>query len=271
MKKSIFQSAVLLHVLVISAFICTTHMIFTRMAYAATANPAVACATDTDIENTYTYTTVYPDNYTPPKNAKIVYLTFDDGPTKYTPEILDILEKYDILATFFVVGNRDHTHVMSDIVERGHSIGLHSYNHDFGQIYGSVDAFIKDLEKIDEIVYDQTGVRSDIMRFPGGSSVKKGAAKTIMPRLKEEVAKRGYQFFDWNCDSRDKMGVKEASVALTKIKSASKDAGDVIIVLMHDTEKITVQYLPGVIEHFKRLGYDFLPLTKNSPAVQHSW
>jgi len=219
----------------------------------------------------YTYITVYPDGYEPPSNSKIVYLTFDDGPTKYTPEILKILEEHNILATFFVVGNREHTNYMSDIVEKGHTIGLHSYDHNFDRIYSSKESFFNDFAKIDEIVFNQTGVRSKIMRFPGGSSVTRGAAKHIMPQLKEEIASRGYQFFDWNCDSRDKMGAKTASAALAKVKSASEDAGDIVIVLMHDTEKITVQYLPGVIEHFKALGYDFMPLCHASPAIHHSW
>ncbi|MCL2527590.1 MAG: polysaccharide deacetylase [Defluviitaleaceae bacterium] len=247
MKKHVFMFAILL----VCILACHT--------------PAIAA------EKAYTYTTVYPENYKPPENAKIVYLTFDDGPTKYTPEILDILEKYNIPATFFVVGNREHNHLMSDIVEKGHAIGLHSYDHNFDRIYSSKEAFLEDLKKIDDIVYAQTGVRSNITRFPGGSSVKKGGAKAVMPQLKEEIAKMGYQFFDWNCDSRDKMGVKTASVALSKIKTASEDAGDIIIVLMHDTEKITVQYLPGVIEHFLGLGYDFLPLCKDSPAIHHGW
>jgi len=226
----------------------------------------------TNIEDeAYVYTTVFPDGYTPHTNPKVVYLTFDDGPTKYTPEVLRILKEHDVLATFFVVGNTQHTHVMGDIVAQGHAIGLHSYSHDFGQIYSSMDAFFADFEKIGDIVFEQTGVRTDIMRFPGGSSTKKSNAKTIMPQLKDEIASRGFQFFDWNCDSRDKMGVKTASVALDKIKSGSEDVGDIIIVLMHDTEKITVQYLPGVIKHFKALGYDFLPLCIASPAVHHGW
>ncbi|MCL2406013.1 MAG: polysaccharide deacetylase [Defluviitaleaceae bacterium] len=218
---------------------------------------------------TFSYITVYPDGYEP-GSSKVVYLTFDDGPTKYTPQILKILEEHDVLATFFVVGNRELAY-MSDIVDKGHTIGLHSYNHDFNQIYRSVDAFLEDLAKIDEVVFNQTGIRSNIMRFPGGSSVTKGAAKAIMPKLKAEVTNKGYQFFDWNCDSRDKMGAKTACTALAKVKAAEKTAGDIVIVLMHDTEKITVQYLPWVIEHFKALGYDFLPLCPASPAIHHTW
>jgi len=219
----------------------------------------------------YTYITIYPDNYEPLENKKIVYLTFDDGPTKHTPEILSILDTHGIKATFFVVGNREHPHYMKEIVERGHAIGLHSYNHNFEQIYSSKEAFFRDFQKIDDIVYEQTGVRSKIMRFPGGSSIKRGSAKWIMSELKKELSERGYQFFDWNCDSRDKMGAKTATEAFSKVKSASKDADDIIIVLMHDTEKITIQYLPDVIEHFKALGYEFLPLCPDSPTIHHTW
>jgi len=256
MKKSI----------ILTSFLCIIALIvFSQPTFAA----GIA---DNEIETEhYTYITIYPEDYTPSKNPKVVYLTFDDGPTMYTSEILDILDTHNIKATFFVVGNREHTHYMKEIVARGHAIGLHSYNHDFDQIYRSKDAFFKDLQKIDDIVYEQTGIRSKIMRFPGGSSASRGGAKLIMKQLKEEIVERGYQFFDWNCDSRDKMGAKTATEAFSKIKTASKDADDIIIVLMHDTEKITVQYLPDVIEHFKALGYEFLPLCLDSPAIHHTW
>jgi len=214
---------------------------------------------------------VYPDGYEAKAGSKTVYLTFDDGPTKYTPEILNILAEYDVPATFFVVGNTQYTHYISDIVENSHAIGLHSYDHNFSQIYSSTEAFFKDLQKIDDIVYDMVGVRSKIMRFPGGSSARAGGARSIMKQLKEEVRERGYQFFDWNVDSSDKVNAKTVDAATRRIKSSSEKAGDIVIVLMHDTEKITVQYLPAVIEHFKNLGYEFLPLCPESPAVHHSW
>ena len=219
------------------------------------------------------YTTVYPEGYEALIGAKVVYLTFDDGPTQYTPDILKILNQYDVPATFFVVGETPHIHYMADIVKNGHAIGLHSYSHKFKQIYRSKEAFFEDLDKIDAIVFDQTGIRSKIMRFAGGSSVTRGGAKSIMPQLKEAVAERGYQYFDWNCDSRDKMGIKTASGALSKIKAAAatEAVDNIVIVLMHDTEKITVDYLPGVIEYFKAEGYTFLPLSVTSPTIHHSW
>jgi len=236
------------------------------------ATPLLALTADCSAnDDMYSYNIVYPSNYQPSHNDKIVYLTFDDGPTKYTLDILNILAEHDVPATFFVVGNREHTHLMADIIEHGHVIGLHSYNHDFKQIYSSSESFFTDLQKIDDIVYNEIGLRSMILRFPGGSSVTRGATKTLMKQLSSEVQEKGYQYFDWNCDSGDKRGSATASEALSKIKSSAKTAGDIVIVLMHDTESITVQYLPDVIKYFKEQGYTFLPLTPNSPAIHHSW
>jgi len=217
------------------------------------------------------YNIVFPDCYVAPKDVKVVYLTFDDGPTKYTPKILEILSRYDVPATFFVVGNTEYTHYISDIAENGHAIGLHSYDHNFEKIYSSKEAYFNDLRKIDDIVFEQTGLRSMIVRFPGGSSVKRGTNKGFMKQLGHEVREKGYQYFDWNCDSGDSRGMKTACNALAKIKSEEKVVGDIIIVLMHDTKQITVEYLPNVIEYFKELGYTFLPLCLSSPAVHHSW
>jgi len=251
--------------LFVLSILIATSCVFARAA------PAMPHSDDEAYAEEYTYITIYPNGYAPPMNPKQVYLTFDDGPTKHTSKILEILEEHDVLATFFVVGNREHNHYMADIVEAGHAIGLHSYDHAFNKIYSSEAAFFDDLQKIDDIVFEQTGVRSKITRFPGGSSVKRGAARSIMPQLKEGLWARGYQFFDWNCDSRDKMDAKTASLAFAKIETATKEADDIVIVLMHDTEKITVEYLPWVIKHFKTLGYDFLPLCTQSPAVHHNW
>ena len=224
-----------------------------------------------DINEEYSYNTVFPENYTHPENPKMVYLTFDDGPTEYTPQIIDILNQHHVPATFFVVGDTGYTHHMRMIVENGHAIGLHSYNHDFEQIYRSSEAFFNDLQKIDDIVFNETGVRSMIIRFPGGSSVTRGATKSTMNRLKIEVIEKGYQYFDWNCDSSDSKGAQSASGAFSNIKSREKEFGDIVIVLMHDTKKITVEYLPRVIEYFKTLGYDFLPLSLDAPAIHHTW
>ena len=249
MRKSV---SLLGMIIAISMFICQSSL-----------------ATETE-ETIAVYKIVYTDGYEPQEGIKSAYLTFDDGPTQYTPKVLEILAEFDVPATFFVVGNTEYTHYMSDIVENGHAIGLHSYNHNFEQIYQSTEAFFADLKKIDDIVYDETGIRSNIMRFPGGSSVSRGD-QAVIDQLKNQVVERGYQYFDWNCDSADKMGVKTAAGAISRIESMEQIAGDIAIVLMHDTEKITVEYLPRVISYFKGLGYDFKHLRFTSPAVQHTW
>jgi len=248
-----------------STLVFTSMLFFGQSAFAA---DATTCELE---ESTLAFNIVYPEGCEIPENFKIVYLTFDDGPTKYTPKILEILAQHDVPATFFVVGNTEYTHYIRDIAENSHAIGLHCYNHKFEQIYSSKEAYFNDLKKIDDIVYDHTGYRSMIIRFPGGSSIKRGTNKWFMKQLSSEVRERGYQYFDWNCDSGDANGTSSASVALTKIKSMEKEVGDIVIVLMHDTKGITVEYLPAVIEHFKELGYTFSRLCPASPAVHHSW
>ena len=105
-------------------------------------------------------------------NQKKVYLTFDDGPSDHTDEILDILKKNKVRATFFVVGKEtEHAKKMyRRIILEGHTLGMHSYSHNYDQIYASVGAFSKDLMKLQKYLYDLTEVKSYIYRFPGGSS-----------------------------------------------------------------------------------------------------
>ncbi|MDR1891771.1 MAG: polysaccharide deacetylase [Oscillospiraceae bacterium] len=210
-------------------------------------------------------------NAAPDPPGKTVYLTFDDGPSQYTPAVLDILDKYTVPATFFVLGNTDHTALLAEIVRRGYTIGLHSYNHKFEQIYRSSEAYFADLQKIDETVFEQTGIHSRLLRFPGGSSVVRGTARGIMKRLCREVQESGYQYFDWNCENGDRAGVTTVSGALSRIKRTAKDQTDenILIVLMHDTAKVTRDSLPEIIAYFKEQGYQFQALSESSPAVHH--
>ncbi len=205
------------------------------------------------------------------KGKKDVYLTFDDGPAVHTAAVLDILDKYNIKATFFVVGDTEYTAYMKEIANRGHTVGLHSYDHNFEKIYKSNEAYFADLKQIDEIVFEHTGINSKIVRFPGGSSVKRGSSRARMNQLSKAVQERGYQYFDWNCESGDKAGVTSVSGALSRVKSTFNDCGDAVVVLMHDTEKVTVNALPGIIEFFAERGCEFKTLTPSSPAVHHSW
>ena len=205
-----------------------------------------------------------------PAKGKTVYLTFDDGPSSYTPQILDTLDKYGVKATFFVKNGGSYNYVMKDIVNRGHAIGLHTYTHDYKKIYSSDSAYFNDLNKISDLVYEQTGVRSQIIRFPGGTSntVSKKHSKGIMSRLSKSVTEQGYVYFDWNCSNGDADGANTVQKQLNYCTQYSKSASTVVV-LMHDTKKTTRDALPKIIEYYQSCGFNFGVLTTSSPRVQH--
>lgn len=210
-------------------------------------------------------------NPSPESGGKTIYLTFDDGPSPNTPRIISILNSYGIKATFFVK-NTSYNDYMKDIVNNGNVIALHSYTHDYKTIYSSDEAFYQDLQNISDLVYLQTGVRSNIMRFPGGGSntVSKKYSPGIMTRLTQGVAERGYIYYDWNCSSGDAMKntvPKDTIVANCKRVPAAKN----VIVLLHDTEAkgTTVEALPEIIEYYLSCGYTFSTITADTPPVHH--
>lgn len=205
-------------------------------------------------------------------DKKICFLTFDDGPSKNTPKILDILDRYNIKATFFVIG-RGKTEYMKDIVDAGHAIGLHSYSHEFSQIYQSETAYFEDLQKLSDLVRETTGVTTTLMRFPGGSSntASKKYCNGIMTALTKSVEQKGYAYFDWNCDSHDADGaIVPASQIINSIKRESGSKH--LTVLMHDAgaKTSTVEALPAVIEYLQQQGYSFQKLNKIVKPYHHS-
>lgn len=210
-------------------------------------------------------------NPSPGSGGKTIYLTFDDGPSPNTPRIISILNSYGIKATFFVK-NTSYNGYMKDIVDNGNVIALHSYTHDYKKIYSSDEAFYQDLQDISDLVYLQTGVRSNIMRFPGGGSntVSKKYSPGIMTRLTQGVADRGYIYYDWNCSSGDAIKntvPKDTIVANCKRVPAAKN----VIVLLHDTDakSTTVEALPEIIEYYQSCGYTFSTITVDTPPVHH--
>lgn len=207
-----------------------------------------------------------------PKGAKIIYLTFDDGPSANTGDILDILKKYNVKATFFVIKNESYSSYYKRIVDEGHSIALHSYTHDYSVIYRSADAYFNDLNKISDYVYEKAGVRTRMIRFPGGSSntVSRSYCRGIMSRLADLTEEKGYVYFDWNSANNDATG---QNLSAAQLRSAANAYGgrSPLVMLMHDApgKYRTVQALPGIIEYYKSLGYYFLPLNETSPTAHH--
>lgn len=205
-----------------------------------------------------------------PKNdgEKVCYLTFDDGPSsKVTTRILSTLDQYNVKATFFVVGTGKLS-LLKDIHAAGHAIGLHTNTHEW-DIYKSTEAYFADLQAISDKVYAEIGIRTKIMRFPGGSSntvsIKRCAG--IMSKLVEMVEEKGYVYFDWNVDSTDasKNNIPKDTIVNNVLKYAKNK--DKICVLMHDTnaKSTTADALPEIIEGLKEMGFEFKTLDQNSP------
>lgn len=202
---------------------------------------------------------------------KVVYLTFDDGPSYNTQAVLDILDKYNAKATFFVVGvNPEYANLIKVAYDKGHTIGLHTCSHDYAQVYSSVDAYFSDLDAIGQIVKQQIGYVPCFIRFPGGSSNTISADYTsgIMTILAQEVQARGYQYYDWNISSGDgAVKTKDELIA----QATTGDAYTNIVLLSHDSnnKETTVEALPAIIEHYQALGYEFKAIDRNTFDAHH--
>lgn len=208
-----------------------------------------------------------------PSTDKVCYLTFDDGPSDNTLEILKILKRYNAKATFFVINTKNIDYV-KQIHNEGHTIGLHSYTHKYNVIYANSTAYYADLNQISARVQELTGVKSTVIRFPGGGSngVSKQYCKGIMTFLTKSVLANGYSYFDWNVSSGD---AESNNVPYTTIRdnvlNQAKNKNS-ICVLFHDSsaKASTVQALPEIIEGLKAQGFTrFEGLTPESYGYHH--
>lgn len=204
-------------------------------------------------------------------NNGIIYLTFDDGPSSITDSILDILKKYNIKATFFVVNNI-YFDKMQKIIEEGHTVGIHSYSHIYKDIYLSVDNYFNDLTKLENKLKQVKNIQYKIIRFPGGSSnTISSFNKGIMTKLTNEVEKRGYHYFDWDIDSNDASFARSSiEVYNNVIYNLSKNRSNVI--LMHDSNNNykTLNSLEDIINYAIKKGYTFSNITYYTPMVKHN-
>ncbi len=201
-------------------------------------------------------------------NGKTIYLTFDDGPGPYTQRLLDVLAKYNVKATFFVVGNvgAGNLQLLTDMYAAGHSIGMHSVTHDYGQIYASQEAFFEDLYAMQKVIYDYTGHWSTLMRFPGGSSNQ--VSSTSMKKLVQAVTDQGFQYFDWNVSSGDAGGTTDTNQVFQNV-IAGVEGRAFSVVLQHDIKSFSVDAVERIIVWGLANGYTFLPLTPDSPTAHH--
>ncbi|MHB8128104.1 MAG: polysaccharide deacetylase family protein [Mobilitalea sp.] len=233
----------------------------------------------TSTEELPDYTKMFPDLYTVfaiPKemeqDKKIAYLTFDDGPSENTFDILDTLEELDIKATFFLVGSSisvEEEDCLKRMINEGHTIGIHTYSHLCNEIYCSVERFLDDFNTVYQQIYDITGERVNIYRFPWGSN--NNYSKGIKDALMEEMERRGFSCYDWNVDSNDSIG-KPTSYSIRR--NIKKDLGrqDYPIILMHDAgvNDLTAQILPEIIQMISDQGFKFDTLDHREP-YQFNW
>lgn len=240
------------------------------------ANEAAGIYTTTVVEQSHRDTQMQEEGQAASKEdkdyAKKVYLTFDDGPSSNTDEILDILGAYQVKATFFVVGKTDEQSrkAYERIVAEGHTLAMHSYSHKYREIYESKESFLKDLTTLQEYLYDVTGVWPRFYRFPGGSS--NTVSKADMQELIHALNESDITYFDWNVESGDAISGQLPAETIVKNCIGKIGAQEESIILMHDAadRKTTVEALPQVIEQILERGdAEFLPITDETIPVQH--
>ena len=224
---------------------------------------------------TFPYQTEYPDMYAErsafvdeDSEKPVVYLTFDDGPSANTERVLDILKANDIKATFFVVNSdiEAHQYLYRRIVDEGHTLGVHTYSHQYLNIYRSVEDYLADFDKIFTKVYELTGVKPTVFRFPGGSINVYN--QQIYFELISEMLRRGFVYYDWNVSSGD-AGQTYTSAAIHQTVVNGAMTKDKSIVLMHDssTKYATADALQSIIDSLKET-HEFRPITNSvEPTV----
>jgi len=205
-------------------------------------------------------------------DVRKVYLTFDDGPSSNTNRILDILAEYDVKATFFVVGKEEEEYqsLYKRIVEEGHTLAMHSYSHKYNELYQSVESFQSDLRRLQEFLYDTTGVWCRYYRFPGGSSNK--VSKVDMHELIAYLEGQDMSYFDWNISSGDASSSYVSPQDLIRNCTAKLQDYDEAIILMHDAagKDSTVEALPELIETIQGMeDTEIVPITDDTERIHH--
>lgn len=190
---------------------------------------------------------------------KTAYLTFDDGPSDRTEEVLDILKENDINATFFLIGNqinKSTKKTLKRLVKEGNQVAVHTYCHEADCIYDSADTYYNDVMKAAKRIKKYTGVDPKFYRFPWGSvnGYIKNYRKDIIMRLKKE----GFEYCDWNVSGEDSIRSPRARQIINNVKSNYKVYNEPVI-LLHDANarKETVKALPVIIKMYKDAGYSF--------------
>lgn len=207
-------------------------------------------------------------------DEKVMYITFDDGPSQNTEEILNILDEYDIKATFFVTGENPESYdLMNETALRGHVLAIHTFSHEYSKLYESVDSYFEDVKLVSDLISTETGIDSTILRFPGGSSntVSRKYSSGIMSVLAKEAERRGYQYFDWNASNGDGNPNLSPDSLVSQAKREIKENNNVMM-LMHDGKGNgnTVKALPQILQFIKDEGYECKVIDSTTPVFHHT-
>ncbi|MCJ8010333.1 polysaccharide deacetylase family protein [Paenibacillus sp. KQZ6P-2] len=202
------------------------------------------------------------------KGSKTIYITFDDGPSPYTPQLLNVLKQYNVKATFFMLGNQIASHPASTarIVKEGHGVGLHGMTHQKNKFYASPYSALNEMNMDNKKLHDAAGVYTKLIRVPYGSK------PYFTKSYRDQTAAAGYHLWDWNVDSNDWRYQSNPQTiynnVMRDIKNMEKK-GVTPIVLFHD-QKATVSILPKVIKSIQAEGYTFKPIT-NDMTPMNFW
>ena len=204
---------------------------------------------------------------------KIVYLTFDDGPGRYTEKLLNTLDKYGVKVTFFVTNQfPTYQYMIGETHRRGHTIALHTLTHNYASLYASEEAYYQDLFGIRDIVVAQTnGFSPTIVRFPGGTNntVSRKYCSGIMTALTQSISHFGYLYCDWNVSSGDAGGAKTADAVANNVISGIQKH-NVSVVLQHDIKGFSVEAVEQILFWGIQNGYTFLKMDNTTPMVHYA-
>lgn len=200
-----------------------------------------------------------------PVSAKPIYLTFDDGPTAHTNELLDILQKYEAKGTFFMLGPNIASYPKSvkRLVDSGNSAGLHGMTHVKDKFYASPASALAEMKQDNEMLYKAVGVKTTLIRTPYGSK------PYFKQAYRDKVLSSGFRLWDWNVDSEDwKYQTDHAKVVRSILDQIDmlEQQGTVPVVLMHD-QKATLKVLPEVLKTLKSEGFTFEVIGQNTTPV----
>lgn len=203
----------------------------------------------------------------PLSDEKTVFLTFDDGPSKNTPKVLDILNKYGVHGTFFVLGGqvKSGANYIKRIYNEGNAIGNHSYTHDFATLYPknkvNVSTYMNEYYKTENALKSVLGnnFNTKVVRMPGGENSRQYYKDPNLPALRNKFSNEGIASIDWNALNGDAEGKRYTVSQMVDYVKRSSAGQKHVVVLMHDAaaKGLTVEALPQVIEYFKAQGYNF--------------